>query len=106
MKTPDPDFGDTVTGYAADPDDWTGAGPRVLRPRRTVTGTVVGLFATSAKGARVQLRSGEVVCVRVLACTRPRQQTPLSNCYQIAPDLHLHRLHRCLCLPCTPLDLH
>lgn len=67
-----PDFGDTVCGIVADPDDWTGAGPRVIRPTRTVAGTVVGLFATSDKAVRVQLRSGDVVCVRVLSCVRPR----------------------------------
>lgn len=60
-----PDFGDTVTGIVADENDWTGSGPRMLRPRRTVTGTVVGLFADSHAAVRVKTVAGETVCVRV-----------------------------------------
>lgn len=70
-----PDFGDTVTGTVADENDWSGAGPRILRPRRTVTGTVVGLFADSATAVKVQTAAGEALCVRVVSLRRPNTVT-------------------------------
>jgi hypothetical protein len=59
-----PEFGDTVTGFAADDNDWTASGPRLLRPKRTVTGTVCGLYPGS-EAARIVTSSDEEVCVRV-----------------------------------------
>jgi hypothetical protein len=67
-----PDFGDTVTGHVADENDWTASGPRIIRPKRTVAGTVVGLFADSRTAVRVETRAGEIVCVRVLSCIPDR----------------------------------
>ena len=69
---PAPDFGDIVTGHVADEDDWTVSGPRIIRPKRTVTGTVVGLFADSRTAVKVETRAGETMCVRVLSCIPPR----------------------------------
>jgi hypothetical protein len=57
------DFGDTVTGIVANENDWTNSGPRILRPRREVTGTVVGLFANSERAVTVKTPAGETVCV-------------------------------------------
>lgn len=60
-----PDFGDVVTGFAADDTDWTSAGPRLLRPKRAVTGTVCGLYVEGPEAARVVTGAGEELCVRV-----------------------------------------
>lgn len=68
-----PDFGDTVTGHVADENDWTASGPRIIRPKRTVAGTVVGLFADSPMAVKIQTRAGETFCVRVISHSRPRR---------------------------------
>lgn len=62
-----PDFGDTVTGVVSNENDWTNSGPRIIRPRRVVSGIVTGLFADSATAVKVQTRAGEILCVRVLS---------------------------------------
>ena len=60
-----PDFGDMVTGTVADENDWTGSGPRVIRPRRVVRGRVVVLFGTTDNAAKIETPAGEVLCVRL-----------------------------------------
>lgn len=72
------DFGDTVTGIVANENDWTNSGPRITRPRRTVTGTVVGLFADSS-AVKVQTPAGETLCVRVLSHRKTRTYGRISN---------------------------
>lgn len=67
-----PDFGDLVTGTVADENDWTGAGPRVIRPARTVAGMVVGIFADAPRAAKIRTRQGDVFCVRVITCVPAR----------------------------------
>jgi hypothetical protein len=59
------DFGDVVTGFAADDTDWTARGPRLLRPKRAVTGTVCGLYVEGPEAARIITDAGEELCVRV-----------------------------------------
>lgn len=59
------EFGERVTGRVADDNDWTASGPRLVRPARTVTGTVVGIFGNSRTACKIQTGSGEIVCVRV-----------------------------------------
>ncbi|MGH3283598.1 MAG: hypothetical protein ACRDPD_02740 [Streptosporangiaceae bacterium] len=61
-----------MTGHVADENDWTSSGPRIIRPKRTVTGTVIGLFADSRAAVKVETRAGETLCVRVLSCIPPR----------------------------------
>lgn len=63
MRTPD--FGQTVTGTVADENDWTNAGPRIIRPARTARGRVVGLFADEPGACKIETPAGEVVCVRL-----------------------------------------
>lgn len=66
------DFGDTVTGIIANENDWTNSGPRIIRPRREITGTVTGLFALSDKTARIKTPEGETACVRILSHRKSR----------------------------------
>lgn len=65
MTGPALDFGDRATGVVANENDWGSAGPRIIPPRRTVTGTVVGLFAEAPAVVRVRTDTGETVCIRV-----------------------------------------
>lgn len=66
------DFGDTATGIVANENDWTNSGPRIIRPRREITGTVIGLFATSDKAVKVKTLEGETACIRVISHRRSR----------------------------------
>jgi hypothetical protein len=66
------DFGDTVTGVVANENDWTSSGPRIVRPRREVTGTVIGLFANSRTAVTVKTPAGESLCVRVVSHRKTR----------------------------------
>lgn len=66
------DFGDTATGPVADENDWTSKGPRIIRPRREVTGTVTGMFALAGNAVKVTTVTGEVLCIRVHSYSRTR----------------------------------
>lgn len=65
-----PDLGQVVTGIVADENDWAKAGPRIITPRRTVTGIVTGLFMLCPSAATIRTDAGETVCVRVTAIVR------------------------------------
>lgn len=58
------DFGDRATGVVCDENDWGPRGPLARRPRRVVSGTVVGLFADAPAVATVQTHTGETLCIR------------------------------------------
>lgn len=64
------DFGDRVTGVVADETDWGTSGPRIARPRREITGDVVGLYSAAADVATVETDDGERYCVRVTGRAR------------------------------------
>jgi len=66
------DFGDTATGVVANENDWGSSGPRILAPRRMVTGTVVGLYPQAPAVVKVQTPAGETCCIRITAGRRPR----------------------------------
>lgn len=68
-----PDFGDLVSGTVADEHDWTARGPRIIRPKRTVRGTVIGLYGDAPDVARIETKDGERVCVRVAYLIPPRK---------------------------------
>lgn len=71
-RAPRYDFGDQVTGTVADENDWGSSGPRIVSPRRIVTGTVVGLFGAAPSVVKVQTGSGEILCIRVTGLKRRR----------------------------------
>ena len=66
-----PDFGDRATGTVVDEHDWGPSGPRIITPRRVVSGTVVGLFGEAPAVVKVQTGGGEILCIRI---TGPRRR--------------------------------
>lgn len=64
-RTPSYDFGDRATGVVANENDWGSTGPHIARPRRVVTGTVVGLYPEAPSVVKVQTAAGDVFCIRV-----------------------------------------
>lgn len=67
------DFGDRVTGVVADENDWGSSGPRIIPPRREVTGVVVGLYSAAPAVARVQTPDGERLCIRITSARAARR---------------------------------
>jgi hypothetical protein len=62
------DFGQTATGIVVNENDWGGKNPRVVRPRRRVTGTVTGLFPAAPNVCGVRTPDGEDLTIRTDLC--------------------------------------
>lgn len=54
------DLGDRAAGYVVDEDQF-----HLIRPKRTASGTVVGVFPYAPKVVMVQTHQGEKVCVKM-----------------------------------------
>jgi hypothetical protein len=58
------ELGDNATGVIADQNDWNRTGPRIVTPRKTAWGTVIGVFAART-AVMIQAKDNQTYCIRV-----------------------------------------
>lgn len=58
------DFGDHAIGIICDADNWGGANPAIIRPRRRVSGKVIGLHPMAPNVVRVRTEDGTEFDIR------------------------------------------